>query len=142
LKQEIQKLKLKISTLAFEVTKAKTQIDELGGGIKLATLENEKGRLQKNDDKNAQNLAVFAAEKVVVLQANKAVTEENTTMKKQLLALLPETIRFGSLRGFALDCCRGGQVELLRLRSRETLHQVHERGHAQRCLDQSIQLRY
>ncbi len=63
LKQVIEKQKLKSSQLAFAARQAKIQIEELGGGIKLATLENEKDRLMKDNDKNVQNLAIFSTEK-------------------------------------------------------------------------------
>ncbi len=59
LKQVIEKHNLKCSQLAFAAKQAKIQIEELGGGIKLATLENEKDRLMKDNDKHVQNLAIF-----------------------------------------------------------------------------------
>ncbi len=51
------------SQLAFAAKQAKIQIEELGGGIKLATLENEKDRLMKDNDKHVKNLAIFSTEK-------------------------------------------------------------------------------
>jgi chromosome segregation ATPase len=77
-KQDIDKRKAKISELSLTLKTANLQIEDLGGGIKVA-------RLTKENEKYAFEKTVRAAEKEILLQSNKAISYENANLKKQLL---------------------------------------------------------
>jgi chromosome segregation ATPase len=86
LKQDLAQQKTKTERLTFEAEKAKTEIAALGGGIKLATLENENTRLKKDNDQHVLDLAVIAVQKDLLLKSNKATLDDSALLKKQLLA--------------------------------------------------------
>ena len=90
MKLDVEKQKTKSSTLKLAVDQANIQIKELGGGIKVAALESAVARLTKDNEKHNENHALektkFTAEKNILIQAKKSISDENVTLKRQGVA--------------------------------------------------------